>query len=96
MVGRLIAELISSSLQASPSTRHPSTAIHAQRPVELHVGEEAVASDQRQRVLGRIELLLRLQHFVVASLLVPLDLIDRRFPSGAAKSPRKCWIRLNR
>jgi carboxymethylenebutenolidase len=31
-----------------------------------------------------------------ASLLVQLDLIDRAFPSGAAKSPRKCWNRLNR
>src|SRR2546425_13213176 len=42
--------------QAPPTT---------ERPVELHVGEETVAANLRERVLRRVELLLGFEHFEI-------------------------------
>src|SRR5881628_93249 len=57
--------------QAPPTT---------ERLVELHVGEETVAANLRERVLRRVELLLGFEHFEIIG--QPLAIAIRRMLDG--------------
>src|SRR5213596_3985959 len=62
--------------QAPPTT---------ERLVELHVGEETVTANLRERILRRVELLLGFEHFEVIG--QPLTIAIRRMLDGFLERP---------